>query len=304
MKKAILLLAGFVIFGFNIKAQTVTDYDGNVYDTVVIGPQVWLKENLKVTHYSDGADIPNVADNTSWAALTTGARCYYANDSSANDSVYGALYNWYAVNNSGNICPEGWHASTYGEWTAAETFLGGISVAGGKMKESGTLHWNNPNTGADNSSGFTGLPGGFRDQAGTFQTIHENGLWWTSTGSGSSAWSLYFWYLFAGVDANAAPKKFGMSVRCVKDISTGLGNMNEVKKTQIYPNPARDRFTVECAGNQVQYLLVYNLFGEMVLQNLITKRTNEINISSLPAGIYIIKFFGDQGIMQQKLIKE
>jgi hypothetical protein len=115
------------------QAQTVTDYDGNVYDTVVIGNQVWLKQNLKTTHDNTGTLIPNVADSAAWANLSSWGRCYYNNDSAAYDSVYGPLYNWYVANNS-NVCPLGWHVASNAEWQAAETFLGGANVAGGKMK--------------------------------------------------------------------------------------------------------------------------------------------------------------------------
>ncbi len=225
MKRAILILTGLAFLTFKNQSQTVNDYDGNVYDTVIIGSQVWLKENLKVTHYSNGIPIPNVTGNSAWANLATGARCYYNNDSSAFDSVYGPLYNWYAVNDTSNICPSGWHVSTNAEWTEAEIYLGGTGIAGGKMKEAGTAHWLSPNTGATNSSGFTGLPGGMRDPINNdFRTIQENGLWWTATAyNGSMAWSTYLWYLNAGVDHNPGTKKYGFSVRCVKDITTRAG---------------------------------------------------------------------------------
>jgi uncharacterized protein (TIGR02145 family) len=306
MKKAILLLTGLAFFTFKNQSQTVIDYDGNVYDTVIIGTQVWLKENLKVTHYNNGVPIPNVTSNTAWASLVTGARCYYNNDSVANDSVYGPLYNWYAVNDINNICPSGWHVSTNAEWQTTETSLGGTYIAGGKMKEAGTVHWLSPNTGATNESGFTGLPGGMRDPINNnFQDIGGNGLWWTATTyNASMVWSTYMWYLFAGVDHNPGTKKYGFSIRCVKDISTGLGDINNIEKIKLYPNPSNSRITIESAEYQNTYLLVYNLFGEMVMHSVLTKSTNEIDISSLPKGVYILKITGERGTMQQKLIKE
>lgn len=306
IKRAILILTGLAFLTFKNQSQTVIDYDGNVYDTVIIGTQTWFKQNLKVTHYDNGVPIPNVTDNAAWANLATGARCYYNNDSVANDSIYGPLYNWYAVNDTNNICPEGWHVSTNAEWTATEIYLGGTAIAGGKMKEAGTAHWLSPNTGATNSSGFTGLPGGMRDPVNNnFGTIWENGLWWTSTLYNSSmAWSTYLWYLFAGVDHNPGTKKYGFSIRCVKDITTGLGDINYPGKIKLYPNPSNSRITIECAENQNIDLLVYNLFGEMVMHSVLTKSTNEIDISSLPKGVYILKITGERGTMQQKLIKE
>jgi uncharacterized protein (TIGR02145 family) len=306
MKKAILLLTGLAFFTFKNQSQTVIDYDGNVYDTVIIGTQVWLKENLKVTHYNNGVSIPNVTSNTAWASLVTGARCYYNNDSVANDSVYGPLYNWYAVNDINNICPSGWHVSTNAEWQTTETSLGGTYIAGGKMKEAGTVHWLSPNTGATNESGFTGLPGGMRDPINNnFQDIGGNGLWWTATTyNASMVWSTYMWYLFAGVDHNPGTKKYGFSIRCVKDISTGLGDINYPGKFTLYPNPSNSRITIECAEYQDMYLMVYNLLEEMVMHRVFTKSTNEIDISSLPKGVYILKITGERGTMQQKLIKE
>jgi len=193
MKTIIILLAVLVSFVLRTQGQTVTDYDGNVYDTVVIGNQVWLKQNLRTTHDNTGFLIPNVADSTAWANLSSWGRCYYNNDSSAYDSVYGPLYNWYVADNP-DVCPVGWHVASNAEWQAAETFLGGAMVAGGKMKEADTIHWAGPNTSATNSSGFTGLPGGGRTNTGNFQFIRENGLWWTSTSYNSSnAWGLYMW---------------------------------------------------------------------------------------------------------------
>jgi uncharacterized protein (TIGR02145 family) len=143
----------------DVETNTVTDIDGNIYHTVTIGTQVWMVENLKTTKYRNGDPIPNVTGNA-WAALTTGAYCWYNNDAATYKATYGALYNWYAVADSRNIAPTGWHVPTDAEWTTLTTFLGGESVAGGKLKETGTNHWTSPNTGATNETGFTALPGG------------------------------------------------------------------------------------------------------------------------------------------------
>ncbi|MDP1623290.1 MAG: FISUMP domain-containing protein [Bacteroidales bacterium] len=305
MKKIFLLLAGLAFLPGKNQSQTVTDFDGNVYDTVIIGTQVWLKENLKVTHYNNGDPIPNVTGTTAWAGLATGGRCYYDNDSAAFDSVYGSLYNWYAVNNINNLCPSGWRVPTDPEWSAAETYLGGTMIAGGKMKEAGTLHWHSPNTGATNSSGFTGLPGGMRDPiSNNFNSVGENGFWWTSSAyPGVMAWSTYMWYLFAGVDHNPGTKRYGFSVRCMKDLATGSGNDNHPGKIKTYPNPSINRITVESAEYQGSLLLVYNISGEIVMQKALTEITTNLDISSLPNGIYLIKITGGWGTIQQKLIK-
>ena len=143
-----------------LSGGTVVDIDGNVYNTVTIGTQVWMVENLKTTKYRNGDAIPNVTGNASWVALSTGAYCWYNNDAATYKATYGALYNWYAVGDSRNIAPSGWHVATDSEWTTLSTFLGGESIAGDKLKEIGTSHWLSPNTGATNSNGFTAFPGG------------------------------------------------------------------------------------------------------------------------------------------------
>ena len=136
--------------------ETFTDIDGNVYHAVVIGTQTWMVENLKTTKYSNGDPIP-----TAVTSLTPGAYCMYNNDAVTYKADYGALYNWYAVADSRNIAPAGWHVPTKTDWTTLTDYLGGESVASGKLKENGSSHWLTPNTGATNSSGFTALPGGF-----------------------------------------------------------------------------------------------------------------------------------------------
>jgi uncharacterized protein (TIGR02145 family) len=169
---------------------SVTDIDGNTYNTITIGTQVWTVENLRTTKYRDGTPIPNVADNAAWAGLTTGAYCNYNNDT-ANAAIYGRLYNWSAATDTHNIAPAGFHLPSQAEWDVLRNYLGGLNVAGSKVKEAGLAHWFSPNTGADNSSGFTALPGGARyynySTGGSFFShLGYNGVWWTSTTSGSN----------------------------------------------------------------------------------------------------------------------
>lgn len=288
----------------SIQAQVVTDYDGNIYDTVVIGTQTWLKQNLKTTHYNSGDLIRNVTSAASWAALISGARCYYNNDSLSNDSVYGALYNWYAVASPNNLCPSGWKVPSDADWQAAEAFLGGSLTAGGQMKEAGTLHWTSPNNGATNSTGFTGLPGGMRTPVNpVFQTLAENGLWWTSTTSGSYAWSTYMWYMNAGIDHNPAPKTYGFSVRCIKDIAYGTEDALLPGSLKLYPNPSHEQLIIESGESQNSMLVIYNLLGEEMMKVPLHQGKNEINISALPKGIYIVRTSGPSEAMQQKLVK-
>ena len=195
----------------------VVDIDGNIYKTVQIGSQCWMQSNLKVSKYRNGESIPSNLDNTTWRQTVSGSYSIYNNDP-VNDSIYGKLYNWYAVNDSRGLCPSGWKVPTDEEWyTLTLSTLGGANVAGTKMKVTGTTFWNSPNTGT-NSSGFSALPGGIRlGNDGKFLYQKGYGFFWTSTGFGSS----YAWYrnLFANVGnvfANYNNKNDGYSVRCMK----------------------------------------------------------------------------------------
>jgi len=207
----------------------VTDIDGNTYNTIKIGNQWWMVENLKVTHYRNGDAIPNVASNTEWSNLSTGAYCTYDNNES-NAVVYGRLYNWYAVDDSRNIAPAGWHVPTDDEWKELEMYLGmSQSEAddsqwrgtneGGKLKEAGYAHWNSPNTGATNESGFTALPGGYRDFFnGYYSNMGLNATFWSSTEGGiNDAWFRRLHCTHSEVDRFSFSKRHGFSVRCVMD---------------------------------------------------------------------------------------
>lgn len=204
------------VFNPSVTYGTMTDQDGNVYKTVTIGTQTWMAENLKVTKYNDGIAIPNVTDNTAWKELTTGALCDYANTPS-NSETYGKLYNWYAVK-TGKLAPKGWHVPSDAEWTELTNYLGGTSVAGGKLKETGTTHWASPNTGATNETGFTALPGGTRYSSGAFDDIGTSGVWWSATeNNATSAWDRIVYLNYSDVVRGYFNKEVGFSVRCVRD---------------------------------------------------------------------------------------
>lgn len=196
---------------------TITDVDGNLYHTLTIGTQVWLVENLMVTHYRNGDSIPNVTDATLWSTLTTGAYCNYNNNDTI-ASTYGRLYNWFTVKDIRNITPYGWHVPSQAEWTVLENYLGGDSVAGGKIKEADTLHWNSPNTGATNESGFTGLPGGNCANNGIFSEIGRFGFWWSNIENNQyNAWCRILYFNYANIYSDNVGKNSGFSVRCIKD---------------------------------------------------------------------------------------
>jgi len=194
---------------------TVKDIDGNIYHTVTIGTQTWMLENLKVTHYRNGDPIPHITDTIQLANLTTGAYINYKNNS-ANSDIYGRLYNWYAVVDGPLLAPEGWHIPSQNEWQILIDYLGGDTIAGAKLKEVGTNHWQAPNTGATNESGFTALPGGLC--WGTFADIGLAGLFWSSTEVDASAaiCMIMFNSNIKALDVNYF-KNANISVRCIKD---------------------------------------------------------------------------------------
>jgi uncharacterized protein (TIGR02145 family) len=192
------------------------DIDGNVYTTVTIGTQVWMLENLKTTKYNDGSDIPNVTDSSAWAVLSTPGYCWYNNDA-FNKNEYGGLYNWYAVN-TGKLCPKGWHIPSVEEWNILVNYLGGRTIAGRKLKETGNTHWVNALTDASNESGFTGLPGGYCDYNGAFRFLGYNADYWSSTEFNlTDANVLDMFYEVSYLNIAHVNKHYGFSVRCVKD---------------------------------------------------------------------------------------
>jgi uncharacterized protein (TIGR02145 family) len=196
-------------------SNSVTDADGNVYPTVIIGTQEWMAENLKTTKYCNGDSIPNIADEP---ASDSGAWVSYQNDSQY-EELYGKLYNWFAVNDSRNICPCGWHVPTDAEWTELTDYLGGEEVAGAKMKSSGPMDWPSQLTGAaTNESGFSALPGGYSSNGFSFNSVSTGGWWWSSTENTTvNAWYRELFYLNGTVQRYYNNKGFMVSIRCVKD---------------------------------------------------------------------------------------
>lgn len=202
-----------IVFNPDLTYGEVSDAEGNTYKTIQIGTQLWMAENLTSTKYNDGSDIQLVTSTDGWKELTTSAYCWYNNMTVG----YGALYNWHAVS-SGKLCPAGWHVPGDEEWTTLSTYLGGLTIAGSKLKETGSVHWLSPNSGATNSSGFTALAGGYRYYNGVYNSLKRYGYWWSSTeGSSANAYARDLCYSYSNLDRITSEKRSGASVRCVKD---------------------------------------------------------------------------------------
>jgi uncharacterized protein (TIGR02145 family) len=214
---------------------TVSDFDGNVYNTVKMGDQCWMKEDLRTTTYRNGTSIPNITSASTWSFFTTGAYVWYANDNSWKDE-YGALYNWYAAIDLNGLCPTGWHVPTHIEWTALTNYIGGTSSPhgneltscrqvnsplGGACYTSEHPRWEDDgwsNTHGTDDYGFSGLPGGFRGSNGAFNDIGILGQWWTSTETSTfEAWIRSLGKNFGHVGVFGQGKNSGFSVRCLRD---------------------------------------------------------------------------------------
>jgi len=214
-----------VSFTTDISGEIITDYDGNTYTTIQIGNQVWMAENLKTTHYSDGIAIQLVDENSAWIPLSNVDKAYRF----CNGDTYGALYTWAATMNGESrsntnpsgvqgVCPDGWHVPSSAEWTELIDYLGGTDIAGGKLKETGTTHWVSPNTGATNVSGFTALPAGWYSYYGACNDIGKFAMFWSSAGDSSgSAWYRALNNGNSHISSGGTDDATGFSVRCVKD---------------------------------------------------------------------------------------
>jgi uncharacterized protein (TIGR02145 family) len=203
----------------NIPPKTVIDVDGNVYQTVTIGTQVWLGENLKTTRYSNKDIIGTTTPATiSLLDLNTYKYQWPCDGNESNVATYGRLYTWFAATDSRNICPTGWHVPSEGEWSDLMIYCVNAAYAGGKLKETGTIHWKNPNAGAKDEFGFKALPAGTRSISGPFSGMGSGGWWWSSTVAGYlTAYFREMYYDFADVGGDFEYGALGLSVRCIWD---------------------------------------------------------------------------------------
>lgn len=312
MKKILIFCVLFVLIDLKITiAQTVTDIDGNVYNTVTIGSQVWMKSNLNTSKYNDGTTIQNVTDSATWINLTTGAYCDY-NNTPSNSVIYSKLYNWYAVTNSSNLCPTNWHIPNETEWNKLEKFLDytvdttstnwtGTTI-GSKLKEAGSLHWCSI-SGSTNSSEFTALPGGSRYKIYNYSMIGANGFWWSLNAyDATDAWMRSLVCESPPIRRSNYAKICGFSVRCISDFAADINEMVNNEQIKIYPNPTTDKLIIEAVINSK--IEIINIQSQIVKTISIVNSITTIDISNLVRGFYTVKIITNNGFIARKLIKE
>jgi uncharacterized protein (TIGR02145 family) len=325
MNKPLLVALFFTLILTSYRAQTIVDFDGNIYNTVTIGNQVWMKENLKVTHYNNGNSIPNITSDQLWTTNAIGARCYYNNDSITYSAVYGCLYNFEVAADS-NTCPSGWHVASNSDWYKAEKYIDSSvdtsymysgwagTFIGGSLKESGTVNWYSPNTGATNSTGFSALPGSFRQASGPFfldcngdPYVGSFGYYWTSTylsnfqGTDYAA-GRYFDYNYSQLHHNSRDVRDGLAIRCVSNSPASLNEPDFAQAITLYPNPAVENITIDI--DQMATIEIVNMFGQVVYRSNSQIGKTTIDISFLSQGVYMVQLTGENWVASSKFIKQ
>lgn len=285
-------------------AQTVSDIDGNIYNTVTLGEQVWMRSNLITSKLNDGTPIPYVKNSNSWINLSTPGYCWYNNNSS-NEQIQGKLYNAYAVNTN-KLCPTGWYVPSKEDFKELFEHLGGDSIAGGKLKTADTTYWKTPNEGATNESGFSLSSTGLRynsDLNGEYKFKKESSILWTSTVNTKD--DRFIDCIMARYESkkiyySTRRKDFGINVRCLKDTNSSDIKVSNTDKLSFYPNPANQSIVLSNVfPNSV--LEIINLNGESLykepLDNLI------LDISFLSEGIYVLVVISSEKTITQMLVK-
>lgn len=286
-------------------SQTVTDVEGQIYKTVVIGNLEWMAENLNTAKYSNGDLILHIEDSITWDTLTRGAWVYYQNDSSNYAADYGKYYNWEVVNDSRNVCPTGWRVPSDADWDSLSSFIGGSS-AGGKLKDSTSNFWNSPNSGASDDYGFKALPGGRRiktyppgnttpgSNRFVFENIGEYAYFWSSWNNHPTTrktWELEY-------NRNLLWKRNSSylnasNIRCVKNATTGLNENTGKVFFEIYPNPSDGWLTIKTGpGLKETEVRLYNILGVHLESHPINTDQIKLDLSKYAKGIYFVELGG------------
>ncbi len=308
MKTQMLLaIALFALQGLNAQTDSITDIDGNVYKTIVIGSQWWMAENLKVSKYNNDDDIPHLTDATEWAETEEGAYCYYGNRSSFADT-YGNLYNWYTAQDEREVCPSGWHIATDEDWITMEKFLGMSDSEAVRMTA-----WRGTNEGdklkdksfgGNNSSGFTALATGYRDPEGIFKAMGTDNDYWTSTANeneGNTEGVLHgFLNTQSSVVRNFHVPGYGFCIRCVRDAAVQVENKIEQPGCRVFPNPVDGQLFVRNAGGNE--LTIRNITGQTILSETVTSEDHQVDISGLSGGTYLVSLSKEQKLNTTQVV--
>jgi len=319
MKKTVIL---FVLIAFVTAvshAQTVVDIDGNVYNTVTLGTQTWMQENLKTTRYCNGDSIGTTIPATLDISAEIDPKYQWAyNGLVSNVALYGRLYTYYAITDSRNVCPTGWVIPSDADWTILTDYLTnngyGYGGSGNDIgKSTASMSGWNSNEGpgnvgneqvSNNSSGFTAIPAGARFDYGTFDYLGIMAGWWSSTQSGlvTNAWGRDVYYDQGIVYRGGVSKKYSFSIRCIEASTTHVKDNLGQDDIKIYPNPATDFIFIDGADHQKYY--IYNVVGAVVMEGALDKTQSEINIGTLVPGLYVIRITGVSQTIQRKFIVE
>jgi uncharacterized protein (TIGR02145 family) len=306
MKYKNLLLLGLILSTINSLAQTVTDFDGNTYNTINIGSQTWMKENLKTTHFNNGIIIPTTTSSV--AVDSTSLFQWAYNNDNNNINVYGRLYTWFTIVNNNNVCPTGWHVPNNLEWETLSNFLGGDTMAGSKMKEIGIAHWTTTDSSVDNSSFFSGLPGGFRANPIGFVDIGSLGSFWSATPFGTSSFQRGECYNLQSFNDqflnSVAVANCGLSVRCLRNTLTNIENIGLKNEIQIFPNPTINDINILFKNSQIKNLFIYSMDGKLLVQEILSNTLNTISLAKLERGLYFLRIVGEDYEIERKFIKD
>lgn len=288
------------------KTQTISDADGNIYNTVVIGSQIWMSSNLQTTHYANGDEIPttvNCYDNVTGEFEPKYQWAYNCSESLV--PTYGRLYTWYVVSDSRNVCPVGWHVPSITEFDTLKLYLGGATVAGGKLKETGFLHWNAPNTGATNEYGYNGVPNGHRSIDGSFTGLGTVSDTWSTTEGTLGARDFDLNHDNAAVVSYDDNKEFGFAIRCLSNLSSNeIGQQGSSDQLLVYPTlTTYDLNIVVKMSTNVPYQL-RSANGQLIFDGYLNPGLNKVSVENIDAGFYILILSDQNNYLTYKIFKQ
>lgn len=281
-------------------AQPVTDADGNSYETVTIGSQVWLNANLRTTHFLNGDSIPTTQipnQNISAEAVPIYQWSWNGNEDLA--LVYGRLYTWHVVIDERKVCPAGWHVPSKTEFETLELFLGGKEVAGGRLKEAGLDHWESPNSGATNETGFNGLPNGHRNPVGEFNGLGYVSDTWSSTEGNNGAWDFDLNHDTSATSSYDDPKNWGFAIRCLSD----LPKESDLSRLTFFPVPVTNYLIVDCKDFYNLHYEFFSIQGNILAAGDFVTGENLLNLESFPNGVYVIRVSHSLSSREFKIVK-